>query len=175
MKTAQGFTLIELLVVIAIIGLLSSVVLASLNSARIKGNDSRRIQEMVEIQKAVEAFNADYGHYPDTGGTWTSFDSPTFSGNPIGGTPSASNLTSALTAYIGKVSDPRTATIGGAAGVLFWGTANDYCILTYLTPENMNNYKASQIGTGRCGTISNGQCSGVNNAYIGIGSFTGGC
>ncbi len=54
-----GFTLIELLVVIAIIGLLSSVVFASLNSARVKGRDANRVSTLKQIANAVNLADAD--------------------------------------------------------------------------------------------------------------------
>ena len=61
----RGFTLIELLVVIAIIGILSSVVLASLNSARQKGRDARRISDMKQLQLALELYyDANSSTYP---------------------------------------------------------------------------------------------------------------
>ncbi len=57
LKTNQkGFTLIELLVVIAIIGLLSSVVLASMNTARKKARDVRRMADAKSMQTALEMY-----------------------------------------------------------------------------------------------------------------------
>lgn len=64
MKTNRGFTLIELLVVIAIIGILSSIVLASLNSARKKGRDARRVGDIKQIQLALELYYDANSNYP---------------------------------------------------------------------------------------------------------------
>ncbi len=67
-RQSRAFTLIELLVVIAIIGLLSSVVFASLNSARKKARITRSIQDLKELQKALEMYYADHGSYPSSRG-----------------------------------------------------------------------------------------------------------
>jgi prepilin-type N-terminal cleavage/methylation domain-containing protein len=66
MKTKRGFTLIELLVVIAIIGILSSVVLASLNTARLKSRDTRRIADLKQLQLALALFYDANTAYPAT-------------------------------------------------------------------------------------------------------------
>lgn len=63
-KTLKGFTLVELLVVIAIIGLLSTVAVVSLNSARTKSRDAKRVADIKQIQTALELFFNDNTRYP---------------------------------------------------------------------------------------------------------------
>lgn len=62
----KGFTLIELLVVISIIGLLSSVILASLSASRVKGRDAKRVSDIRQIRNALELHRDALGYYPST-------------------------------------------------------------------------------------------------------------
>ena len=64
LNNKKGFTLIELLVVVAIISLLSSIVFASLSSARKKSQDSARVQGFIQVRNALELYYSNNGQYP---------------------------------------------------------------------------------------------------------------
>jgi prepilin-type N-terminal cleavage/methylation domain-containing protein len=135
---SRGFTLIELLVVIAIIGLLASVVFASLGSARAKARDANRLATMHQLQNALELYANDHnGAYPSTGGPWYSICTDGGSRTLTGSSGYIPNL---APTYIPTLPvDPKT---GAAAcsnsqgnAYLYNSNATDYILLAYVTAE----------------------------------------
>ena len=93
MRKTKGFTLIELLVVISIIGLLTTLAVVALNSARQKARDAKRVADIKQIQTALELFYNDQSGYPaETGAgrvlgsaTYRCLDENGFAGGPCSG------------------------------------------------------------------------------------------
>ena len=131
-KSSRGFTLIELLVVIAIIGILASIVLASLNSARKKGRDARRVSDLKQIQLALELYyDANASSYP------------LLAYAALNGSTAASSLTSA--GFISAVpTDPTNSgsyiykydSTDGATTEVTSGTAAGYTLTAQLEASN---------------------------------------
>jgi type IV pilus assembly protein PilA len=94
---SQGFTLIELLVVIAIIGILSAVVLASLNTARTKGNDAAIQSDIGGIRTQAELYHNVNNNY----GTNAAFESSCAATDNVFSDPTIKNQVQAADAANG--------------------------------------------------------------------------
>jgi prepilin-type N-terminal cleavage/methylation domain-containing protein len=146
-RSLKGFTLIELLVVISIIGLLSAVILASLNTARNKGYDAQRTSNMREVQKAIEAYYNDNGTYPSANGSYNiagnSFGNYAYASQcQVGGNVAQNSVISGLVPnYIAQLPvDPQMVSGGGNPP-----TGNS-CCYEYFVSSDGRNYKYMFFG-----------------------------
>jgi len=121
-KNIKGFTLIELLVVVAIIGILSSVVLASLNSARTKGADAAIKSNLANMRAQAEmVFDG------STTGVYTGLCTNTVIAaqlasvaSSLGGTVGATNALATLTTVTCHESSSAWAVQSGLKGGNYW-------------------------------------------------------
>lgn len=116
----KGFTLIELLVVIAIIGILSSVVLASLNSARGKGQDAAVKSNLNGIRAQAEIYydNQSPNQYASTNGAAVTGASCTGASSGVFSDP---NIKAAL---IGVDNNNGSGTITCVASTTGWAVSS---------------------------------------------------
>lgn len=73
-RKGAGFTLIELLVVIGIIATLTTVGTVSLNKARSKARDTKRLAEISAVRSAMEQYFNDYNTFKTTNNTCAAAD-----------------------------------------------------------------------------------------------------
>ncbi|MBI2120107.1 MAG: type II secretion system protein [Parcubacteria group bacterium] len=121
----KGFTLIELLVVIAIIAILSTVVMAGLNSARAKGRDAKRLSDIKQAQAAFEMYYDSCAGYPNafttaanTGCTGTTNLGSFLATIPLNPTPGGTTYAYAPVTAATRASYTLTFTLEGTSGSL---------------------------------------------------------
>jgi prepilin-type N-terminal cleavage/methylation domain-containing protein len=125
MSKQKGFTLIELLVVIAIIGILASIVLVSLGSARSKARDARRQSDIRQIVTAQEMYYGDNEAYV------TSATTPTAIGTYLDPVPT----------------DPKTGSAYEWIDNSSTGCDDDQRFCVYATLESGKYFAGSHKGT----------------------------
>lgn len=169
----SGFTLIELLVTIAIIGLLASVVLVSVNNARVKARDAKRKMDIAQIQKALELYYDDNQRYPPAGGAIA----------PNGGWTNSNDSSwdtfgTALQKYISKLPHDPKETPSAAGNTGLWAASGGVYTYSYLNMPTCDTlqgymivYQLEKAGSPSPGVMPCNQPAGTNGSCANDGMY----
>jgi prepilin-type N-terminal cleavage/methylation domain-containing protein len=137
-KPTAGFTIMEMLVVIAIIGLMATVALAALQSARDEARDAIRVNDLSTIAKALIAHQIQFGHWVETGyGEWDGNGFYNIRGTS--GEPSVSERL-VQTGFLPEEMIDPSGGIGAGVEVGHPGYMKYHCPIAPQTPANIYLY-----------------------------------
>lgn len=174
-RRAEGFTLIELLVVISIVGLLSTVVLASLGNARGKSKDAAIISEILQLRNLIHLEYSDTGSYVNLQGGWIlddNHDCDITRFPSASGVPNSKYATKAIE-ICNKIKANTTATgnrlyIGPVNSTVTTLTGSSFTIIGSLPSGSGNDYYCA----GHNGRTSRGPSGNTPNTWLNPGCFS---
>lgn len=137
---SRGFTLIELLVVIGIIGILSAVVLASLNTARFKGNDAAIQSDLATVQTQAEIF------YGGTGSnSYGTANAVTAAGTSCSGATAGSLFTDATILKATEGAD----SVNGSGNIWCNNSTTAYAVISQMSADTTKYWCVDSTGTAK--------------------------
>ncbi|MES2876273.1 MAG: type II secretion system protein [Patescibacteria group bacterium] len=145
MRSKSGFTIVELLIVIVVIGVLATITIVAYNGIQNRANDTRRISDVSNMQKALLLYRTQSGSFPQA------VPNPGYSTWEISTDPNFLNSLSSITST--KFSAP--------AGSVYWYRA--FNAGEYGCPVNLGPYHilwAHDMKTQSAARIDSGPCTG---------------
>ncbi len=124
-KSVRGFTLIELLVVIAIIAILAVVGIALFSGAQSKARDTKRVQDITAMSKAMEInYVSGTGYTTTVAGSWFADNIIPSNPSPGGATYATNTITTSSFTFCGTLENSTgnaTSNTGGGLGTTATG------------------------------------------------------